>query len=141
MVSSAIIIFDFYTERWNRFSCSKENVLIYFNITINQAFEKKKTNFSSNLVPVGLDFTDAYDPSMFTMRICRASCKRTSTKYYQSSYYDSSSNFYSLFQKYDLASFYLLPNAVINCECNMQWLDKRLVYSLEDGTQKKGNRN
>ena len=66
-----------------------------FQYNNKSSIGKKKTNFSSNLVPVGLDFTDAYDPSMFTMRICRASCKRTSTKYYQSSYYDSGSNFYS----------------------------------------------
>ena len=49
-------------------------------MTINQAFEKNQTNLSSNVVPVGLDFADANDPTMFTMRICRASCKRTSTK-------------------------------------------------------------
>ena len=41
------------------FDVLKENVLTCFKITKS---EKKKTNFSSNIVPVGLDFIDAGDP-------------------------------------------------------------------------------
>ena len=68
--TSAIILYKYYSYTQKLSLRLEQGMFKYFNMMINEKSGKKnKTNLSSTLVPVGLDFSAAKGTTRFAMQI------------------------------------------------------------------------